>query len=434
MNIAVIGTGYVGLTVGTCLANLGNNVICVDIDKEKIAQLNKGIIPIYEPGLGDLVEINVKEKRLFFITSTKEAVQKSDIIFIAVGTPSREDGSVDMCYVKQVAKDIGAAINGYKVIVDKSTVPVGTADEVKKIIKEANGEHEFDMVSNPEFLREGQAINDFMVPDRVVIGVESKKAEEKMLQLYNAIERTGHPILITDIKSAEIIKYASNAFLAAKISFMNELSCLCEKAGGDIKIISRGIGLDSRIGPRFLQAGIGYGGSCFPKDVKALSHTLKDNNCDSMLVDAIEAVNMKQKASMLPRLQSFIPDLKGKRIALWGLAFKPKTDDLRDAPSLVIIDQLKKVGAEIIAFDPRAMNRAKTFIKGITYADNALHAAEKADALLIVTEWDEFRQVDMKKVKESMASPIIIDGRNIYDPEEMRHLGFEYKSVGRNHS
>ncbi|MBU0979485.1 MAG: UDP-glucose/GDP-mannose dehydrogenase family protein [Nanoarchaeota archaeon] len=432
MIIAVIGTGYVGLTVGTCLANLGNNVICVDIDEKKIEGLKKGIIPIYEPGLSEMVKLNVKEGRLTYTTDTTEAVKRSEIIFIAVGTPSGKDGSVDMSYVKQAAKDIAKGMDSYKVIVDKSTVPVGTADSVKTIIKQnLEKEIDFDMVSNPEFLREGTAIRDFMVPDRIVIGADNGKAKDMMLKLYHDIERTGHPILCTDIKSAEIIKYASNAFLATKISFINEIACLCEKMGGDIKTVAKGMGLDSRIGPRFLQAGVGYGGSCFPKDIKALSKTMKSAGCDARIIDVVEEVNEEQKKSLLPKIKRLLPELEGTRIAVWGLAFKPKTDDMREAPSIVVIDQLKEAGAEVIAFDPVAKDVAKRILKGIEYTDTPLEAATDADALIIVTEWDEFRQLDKVKLKQLMKRPNVIDGRNIYEAEEMAALGFNYISVGR---
>jgi UDPglucose 6-dehydrogenase len=437
MNITMVGTGYVGLVTGTCLASLGNNVICVDTDKSKIDMLNKGKMPIFEPGLRDMVELNVKEGRLSFTTSPKEGVEKGDVIFIAVGTPSDEDGHADMRYVHAVAKDIGEYMNGYKVVVDKSTVPVGTADAVKKIIKENQTEkHEFDLVSNPEFLREGVAIKDFMNPDRVVIGCNSAKAEEIMKKIYRGIERTGKPVMFTDIESAEIIKYASNAMLATRISFMNMLAPLCEKMGADIKAVAKGMGLDTRIGPRFLQAGVGYGGSCFPKDVKAILNTLEENGFDAGLLKEVESINDNQKRSVIPKIKTLIPDLKGKKIAIWGLAFKPKTDDMREAPSIVIIDELTKLGAKIRAFDPVAAENAKTIfdkmgIKDIEYAKNPYETLKGCDGLVVVTEWDEFRQLDLKEIKKSLKSPIIIDGRNIYDPKEMADAGFSYVCVGR---
>ncbi|MFH1133834.1 MAG: UDP-glucose/GDP-mannose dehydrogenase family protein [Nanoarchaeota archaeon] len=432
MKIAVIGTGYVGLTAGACFANLGNQVVCADQDKEKVALLQKGEVPIFEPGLAEMVRMNVKEHRLSFTSSTKEAVQSADIVFIAVGTPSMEDGSVDMRYVEAVAKDIGQALNGYKVIVDKSTVPVGTAGRVKDIIREqSKGMFPFDMVSNPEFLRQGAALKDFQVFDRVVIGTESEKAKGIMHHLYKDLERTNHPVLFTDIKSAEIIKYASNAMLATRISFMNELSQLCERMGGDIKVVAEGMGLDTRIGSRFLQAGIGYGGSCFPKDVKALSAMLRGHGCPSRIVDAVEAVNHDQKASIVKKLLAVMPDLRGKRIAIWGLAFKPKTDDLREAPSIVVITTLLEKGAKVVAFDPVAEANAKKLFSQIAYTDTPQEAIKGADALLIVTEWDEFRQLDKQEMMSLMKTPVVIDGRNIYDPQEMQEAGFTYVCVGR---
>ncbi len=346
MKIAVIGTGYVGLVLGTCLAELGNEIFCVDVDSEKIANLNKGIIPIYEPGLEELVKRNARERRLFFTTDIKKAIEDSTVIFIAVGTPQSSSGAADLSAVKAVAAEIGKYMNNYKVVVNKSTVPVGTADLVKRIIKENQAKAiEFDVVSNPEFQREGTAVRDFMVPDRVVIGADSEKAKEIMISIYKAIARTDRPIVITDPRSAELIKYASNAMLSTRISFMNELSHLCEKTGADIKEVARGMGLDNRIGPRFLQAGVGYGGSCFPKDTRALISMLKENSCEPRILEAVDYVNEKQKLSLTPKIKKLVPELNGKTIAVWGLAFKPKTDDIREAPSILVIRELLKEGA-----------------------------------------------------------------------------------------
>ena len=432
MKITMIGTGYVGLTTGTCLANLGNEVICLDIDQKRIDNLLKGIMPFYEPGLKEIVELNTKEKRLSFTTDAKKAITDSDVIFITVGTPSSDDGKADLFYVFSAAESIGKNMNRYKVIVDKSTVPVGTAEKVKERIKKSQtNKIDFDVVSNPEFLREGQAINDFMMPDRVVIGVESEKAKEIMIKLYKPIERTGKPIITCDVKSSELIKYASNAMLAARISFMNELSHLCEKVGADVKMVAKGVGYDNRIGPRFLQAGIGYGGSCFPKDVKAVAFTLKQHGCGSKLMDAIDEVNEMQKNHLAKKIISVMPQLKGKTIAIWGLAFKPKTDDMREAPSINIIKALLEKDAKIRAFDPVAEENARKIFPLIGYSDNPYDAISGCDALVICTEWDEFRELDKERAKKLMNKPLIFDGRNVYEPEEMRQAGFNYYSIGR---
>lgn len=432
MKITMIGTGYVGLVTGTCLAGLGNDVICVDIDENKINKLNDGIIPIYEPGLKDLIETNIKEKRISFTTNIQYGIKESDVIFIAVGTPSDDKGNPDLSFVCDVAKNIGKYMNKYTVIVDKSTVPVGTSDIVKKIIKENQKiDIEYDLISNPEFLREGEAIKDFMNPDRIVIGYETEKSRKIMEKIYSGIERTGKPIMYTDIKSAELIKYASNAMLATRISFMNMLAPLCEKVNANIKEVSKGLGLDSRIGPRFLQAGVGYGGSCFPKDIKALIKTLEENNCNADLLNAVENINELQKKCIIPKIKSVLGNLKGKTIAIWGLAFKPKTDDMREAPSIKIIGELQKLGANIKAFDPIAENNAKKILKNIEYGNNPYNTIKDCDALVIVTEWDEFRQLDLELVKSLLKTPIIIDGRNIYDPKEMETYGFKYISIGR---
>ncbi|MDP7180723.1 MAG: UDP-glucose/GDP-mannose dehydrogenase family protein [Candidatus Woesearchaeota archaeon] len=432
MNISIIGTGYVGLTLGVCLAELGNDVLCLDIDEEKINKLKSGILPIYEPGLKDMMDRNIKESRLSFTTNKEETIKKSTIIFIAVGTPPGENHEADLTAVRAVAKDIGTLMEDYKVIVDKSTVPVGTADEVGKIIKEnQTSEIEFDVVSNPEFLREGEAVNDFLNPDRVVIGVENEKAKALMESIYKGIMRTDKPILFTDVKSAEMIKYASNAMLATRISFMNEVAQLCEKVGADVKMVAKGMGLDSRIGPRFLQAGVGYGGSCFPKDVQAFMKTMEKNGVEGKLLRAVEDINEKQKKHLTPKIKQFIPDLKGKKIAIWGLAFKPKTDDMREAPSISIIKELQSHGAEIHAFDPEAQHTAKNHLKDITYYNCPYETIKDAHALVIATEWNEFRNLDKEKLKQLLKEPNIIDGRNIYEPDEMKALGFNYKGVGR---
>lgn len=432
MKITIIGTGYVGSVTGACLADLGNDVICLDVDKEKIENFKKGNIPIYEPGLGDLVKRNVREGRLSFTTDKKKAIQSSDVIFIAVGTPSAADGSVDLKYVESAARDIGEHMNGYKVIVDKSTVPVGTADRVRDIIKKSQKQkHDFDLVSNPEFLREGEAIKDFMNPDRIVIGADNGRAKDIMLKIYEGIERTGKPILVTDVKSSELIKYASNAMLATRISFMNEIARLCEKTGANIKMVAKGIGLDTRIGPRFLQAGVGYGGSCFPKDVRGIISTAKNYGIDFKILKAVDEVNEEQKTWIIPKIKKELKELKGKKIAVWGLAFKPKTDDMREAPSIVIINELQKEGAKIVAFDPEAEHIAKKILNDVEYTKTPYEAIKGCDALVIITEWDEFRDLNKQKMKSLMKSPVIFDGRNIYSRDEMTRLGFRYFGIGK---
>jgi len=433
MKIAVFGAGYVGLVTAACLSNLGNFITCVDIDTTRISNLKKGIVPIFEPGLTELIQTNFKEGRIDFTTDDKAAIQNSDVIFIAVGTPQGDTGEAYLGHVFKVAESIGKYINGYKVIVDKSTVPIGTADQVRKHVKKNQTKNlDFDIVSNPEFLREGQAINDFMIPDRIVIGVESDKAKNTMLSIYRPIERTGRPILVTDIKSAELIKYASNAMLATRISFMNQISKLCEVMGADIKLVAKGMGLDDRIGPRFLQAGIGYGGSCFPKDVQALIATLKQKGCEADILEAVDNANARQKAVMPAKVKSVMKDLKGKKIAVWGLAFKPKTDDMREAPSIVVVNELQKMGAKITAFDPVAEETSKKFLKDISYVRNPYDALKDADALVINTEWDEFRSPDFPRMKKLMKDYYIFDGRNIYETSEIKRQGFKYYSIGRN--
>jgi UDPglucose 6-dehydrogenase len=432
MNIGVMGTGYVGLVLGTCLADLGNDVICVDIDENKVEMLNKGGVPIYEPGLEEMLKRNRVEGRIKFTTDIKESISSSKAIFIAVGTPPGENHEADLSAVRAVAKSIGQHMTEYKVIIDKSTVPVGTADMVKKIVKEyQEKEIPFDVVSNPEFLKEGVAVGDFTSPDRVVIGTDSTDAKKVMEDIYKGITRTDKPILFTDIRSAEMIKYASNAMLATRISFMNEVAQLCEKVGADVKMVAKGMGLDRRIGPRFLQAGVGYGGSCFPKDVNAFLQTMNSHGVEGSILWAVEKVNHEQKKSLLSKIKKFVPDLNGKKIAIWGLAFKPKTDDMREAPSIVIIDQLQKEGAKIVAFDPEAEKTAKKIMKDVEYTVTPYEAIKDADALVIVTEWNEFRDLDKEKMKGLMKSPIVIDGRNVYEPEDMGKVGFKYLGVGR---
>ena len=432
MKIAMIGVGYVGLVTGTCLSNLGNEVICMDVDQAKIDGLKKGIVPIYEPGLRDLVELNSQEGRLIFTTDIDEAVSKADVVFIGVGTPSGDNGVADLSYVFAAAKSIAIAMNSYKVIVIKSTVPPGTCKKIMQVISEnLKTKLAFDVVSNPEFLREGEAINDFMFPDRIVIGVENDAARKIMVDVYKPIERTGRPILITDIASSELTKYVSNAMLAARISFMNEVSHLCEKVGADVKVVARGVGLDSRIGPRFLQAGAGYGGSCFPKDVKALIHIMKDTHVKSTMMEAIDAVNELQKKHIVEKVKSVLGDVKGKKIAVWGLSFKPKTDDMREASSIVLINSLKAMGAKIIAFDPVAKKNARLILHDIEYAQNSYEAVKDADCLVVMTEWDEFREPDKSRVKSLMKNPNLVDARNIYDPAEMAAFGFNYVGIGR---
>jgi UDPglucose 6-dehydrogenase len=432
MKIAVFGSGYVGLVLGSCLADMGNDVVCVDIDETKVENLKKGILPIYEPGLKEILERNLEEKRIVFTIDPKQAIEKSEILFIAVGTPPGEGHKADLTFVKKVSETIGKNMNDYKVIVNKSTVPVGTADIVKNIIKENQTEnYEFDVVSNPEFLKEGSAIKDFTNPDRIVVGTDSEKAKKVMSQLYQGIARTDKPLIFTDIKSAEIIKYASNSMLATRISFMNMVSCLCEKVGADIKSISQGIGLDSRIGPKFLQAGPGYGGSCFPKDVKAFIETMKENQCNPSILESVEEINENQKKSLLPKIKQLVPDLKGKTITVWGLSFKPKTDDIREAPSLVIIDQLQKEGALINAFDPEAEENAKKVLNNVNYFQTPYEALKDSSCLVIVTEWNEFRNLDKTKIKELLKEPNVVDSRNIYNKEEMSNKGFNYIGIGR---
>ena len=432
MNIAVIGTGYVGLVTGTCLAETGNNVICVDINKEKVQKLKDGIIPIFEPHLDLLFERNIKQGRLKFTTDLNEAVGNSKVIFLALPTPPGEDGSADLSYILGVADDLGKTIKDYKVIVDKSTVPVGTAEKVKAAVAK-NTNIEFDVVSNPEFLREGFAVDDFMKPDRVVIGTKSEKAKKIMDELYKAFVRQGNPVLYMDERSAELTKYAANSFLATKITFMNEIANLCEKLGADVDAVRMGIGSDERIGKRFLFSGIGYGGSCFPKDVQALVKSAAEVDYEFKILESVMSVNEKQKTIIVPRIKDYFKgNLKGKKIALWGLAFKPDTDDIREAPSLYIINELVKEGATICAYDPEAMTNIKNLIGDkIFYASDEYDALKDADALLIATEWSLFRTPDFQKVSSLLKNKAIFDGRNLYGIDQMKELGFYYCSIGR---
>ena len=432
MKISCVGCGNVGLVAGTCLADMGNEVTCCDIDKSKINKLKRGVIPIYEPGLKDMFERNVKGKRLRFSSDMKDTIKKSDVIFITVGTPPGRNHEADLCAVESVAGQIGKNMKSYKLIVNKSTVPVGTVELVKKIVRKNQTEKfEFDVVSNPEFLREGEAVKDFTNPDRIVIGTDSEKAEEIMMSIYRGIARADKPVFITDIKSAEMIKYASNAMLAIRISFMNEIAQLCEKVGADVKSVAKGVGLDNRIGPRFLQAGMGYGGSCFPKDVKALSELMKQNKVKDKLLSAVNTINEDQRKFIFQKIKKLISPLKGKSIAVWGLAFKPKTDDIREAPSIDIIRELQKSGAKIRAFDPVAKINAKRVLEGVTFCSDPYSTVKGCDALLVATEWNEFRVLDFEHVKRLLKQPNIIDGRNIYEPDEMRKAGFNYLGVGR---
>jgi UDPglucose 6-dehydrogenase len=439
MNIAVVGTGYVGLVSGTCLAETGNNVICVDIDAGKVAKLQSGQIPIYEPGLEVLFNRNIKEGRLHFTTNLEEAIKEVTLIFLALPTPPGGDGSADLSFVLGVAEQLGKLMKDYKVIINKSTVPVGTAERTKKAIAK-NATVEFDVVSNPEFLREGVAVDDFMKPDRVVVGTSSLRARKLMEELYRPFVRQGNPIIFMDERSSEMTKYAANSYLAARISFMNELANLCEKTGADVETVRMGMGSDARIGKRFLFPGIGYGGSCFPKDVQALAKTAEENNYDFKILKAVMNVNEIQKHVLVEKIfNHYGKDLSGKKIALWGLAFKPNTDDIREAPALYIIEDLLNAGAEIVAYDPEGMPNIKQYFSTLPeekksrlhFSDNYYVAAEGADFLAILTEWTEFRTPDFAKVKALLKEPVIFDGRNLYDLDVMKNEGFYYNSIGR---
>ncbi len=436
MKISVIGTGYVGLVAGTCFADSGNEVICMDVDQKKIDQLKNGQVPIYEPGLEEMIKMNLREDRLSFTTDMKLAVEKSLIIFIAVGTPPDEDGSADLQYVLSVADEIGKYANGYKIVVDKSTVPVGTADKVKKVIKKRT-KHEVAVVSNPEFLKEGSAIADFMKPDRVIIGSSDGDAIETMRNLYAPFVRTGKPIIAMDEKSAELTKYAANSLLATKISFMNEIANLCDQVGANVEMVRKGIGSDSRIGPSFIFPGTGYGGSCFPKDVKALIHKARELGSDMKILESVEQVNEKQKTVLMPKIKNYFnSNITGKTFARWGLAFKPKTDDMREAPAIEMVNALISEGAKVNAYDPEAMKEAhwrfKDYVdKELKLFDKRYDALNNADALIIMTEWNEFREPDFLYIKELLNDAVIFDGRNLYNPGRMKKMGINYFSIGR---
>jgi len=432
MRICVIGVGYVGLVTGACFAEFGINVTCVDKDVARIELLKQGKIPFFEPGLAELVHKNVQEKRLTFATDATTAIQNALVTFIAVGTPSNSDGSADLQYIREVAVTIGQNLNGYKVIVTKSTVPVGTGQVIERIIEEERtSDFPFDVVSNPEFLREGSAIGDFMRPNRLVIGAESDQAIAILKDLYSPLYLVETPFVITDVQTSEMIKYASNAFLATKISFINEMANICEQVGADVHHVAKGMGLDGRIGPKFLHPGPGFGGSCFPKDVKAIERIGRDHGYNFEIVKAVMRVNKRQRQMMIDKIQQVLNGLKGKVLAILGLTFKPNTDDMREAPSITIIKGLQKQGAKIRAFDPAGMNQAKKILKGIYYAKDAYDAANGAHGLVIVTEWNQFRNLDWKRMTELLIEPVVIDLRNIYEPERMQKLGFRYSCVGR---
>ena len=433
MNLAVVGTGYVGLVAGTCFAETGNDVICVDIDEQKIAMLKEGKVPIYEPGLEEMVQRNAEEQRLSFTTELNSAVKRSAIVFIAVGTPQGANGKANLEYVRATAKEIARVMDSRKIIVTKSTVPVGTADQIKQWISEETS-HPFAVISNPEFLKEGAAIDDFMKPDRVVLGGDDAEAMESVKELYEPFVRTGNPILVMDSRSAEMSKYAANAMLATKISFINEVSRLCEKTGADISEVRRAIGLDRRIGAHFIFPGVGYGGSCFPKDIRAMI-SMGGDAPEMLLLKAVEQVNERQKGILVEKVQRhFGANLSGLTFAVWGLAFKPRTDDMRDAPSITVIEELLKAGARVQAFDPEATEEArKVFGDRIHYTDRNYDALAGASALLILTEWNEFRRPDFRRIKQLLKNPVIFDGRNIYDSADLQKVGFKYYSIGRNH-
>lgn len=432
MNIGVIGTGYVGLVAGSCLAESGNDVICVDDDVQKIEKLKSGVIPIYEPGLPEIVERNVREERLTFSTDLEAAVKKSFVIFIAVGTPATPSGGADVSAVYAVASAIGRAMDRYKVVVTKSTVPVGTTERIRELIKQET-RHPFDVLANPEFLKQGAAVEDFMKPDRVVVGADDVRAAEILRDLYAPFVRTGGPVLIMDIRTAEMLKYAANAFLAARISFMNEIANLCEEVGADVEMIRKGLASDSRIGPAFLFAGVGFGGSCFPKDTRALVQTGREHDYEMKMLQAVDAVNTGQALRFIEKVRKhFGNHLPDKRLGVWGLSFKPRTNDMRDAPSVAIIEKLLAEGATIVTYDPEAMGEAKRiFGSRIQYATNNYGCLEGADGLLLITEWQAFRNPNFERMKSLMRQPVIFDGRNIYDPAQLRELGFTYYSVGR---
>lgn len=427
MKLCVIGVGYVGLVTGACLSDLGNNVICVDIDRRKITNLKKNILPIYEPGLEELIKRN--KSRLKFTINIKEGVQKSDIIFIAVGTPPKENGEADLTYVKDAAKAIGKYLNGYKIIIDKSTVPVGMGDLVESIIDDVSkNRQKFDVVSCPEFLREGSALHDFMNPDRIVIGAKNKNAANRVAEIFQPLNTK---IIITDLRSAEMIKYASNSFLATKISFINEIANICEKVGADVETVAMGMGHDKRIGRLFLNAGAGFGGSCFPKDVSALINIARSEDYDPIILKAVMEVNKMQKKSIVTKIKKMLGTIEGRSIGILGIAFKPETDDIREAVSIEVMSILLEKGCRVKVYDPAAIENAKKVIKGVKYVRNAYETAENTECLVILTEWNEFKELDLKKVKSLMKIPNIVDGRNIYEPEFLKKIGFNYIGVGR---
>ena len=433
MHISVIGTGYVGLVTGSCFAEFGVDVTCIDKDAGKIESLTRGEIPIYEPGLDHIVAKNLREGRIHFTTDIREGIEKSLVIFIAVGTPPRDDGSADLRYVDEVAMSIGRYLNGYKVVATKSTVPIGTGERIRKIIREHAGEKTFDVVSNPEFLREGSAIEDFMRPNRVVIGSDSEQAAAIMRDLYAPLYLLETPIILTNVPSAEMIKYASNAFLATKISFINEIADICERVGADVHHVSRGMGLDHRIGSKFLHPGPGYGGSCFPKDTRALVQIAADHGYDLRIVQAVLEVNEQRREAMLSKIRTLLPDIRGKRIAALGLSFKPNTDDIRESPAIDISKRLLDAGALLRVYDPASLDHAREVLgkDSVYYAKDPYEAAEGADMLVIFTEWNQFRKLDLVRLKATLVAPKIVDCRNIYDPVTMKEAGFEYLSVGR---
>jgi UDPglucose 6-dehydrogenase len=432
MKISVIGTGYVGLVVGTCFAETGNDVICVDIDEKKVRMLRKAKSPIYEPGLEELIKKNIHEKRLSFTTDIQQAIKKTEVIFLALPTPPLEDGAADLQHVLAVAKRIGQSMNGYKVVVNKSTVPVGTVDKVHETIAKYT-KHEFDVVSNPEFLKEGAAVMDFLKPDRIVVGTRSRRAIKIMEDLYSPFIRTGNPFIVMDERSSELTKYAANSMLATKISFMNEIANLCERVGADVEMVRKGVGSDPRVGPQFLFAGVGYGGSCFPKDVSALVKTSEQYKYDFSILNAVMHVNKNQRMLFTKKILSYFKnDIKKKQITMWGLSFKPNTDDMREAPSVTIIKELLKHGAKVNVYDPVAMKEAKRYLgNSVRYCKTDYDALRGAEALIVVTEWHEFRRPDFDKMKKLMCNYVIFDGRNLYDAAVMREKGFEYFSIGR---
>jgi UDPglucose 6-dehydrogenase len=431
-NICVAGTGYVGLVTGACLADFGNIVRCVDIDESKIAGLKNCEVPFYEPGLQEIVKRNVDRGRLSFSTGVPKGIEQSTVIFVAVGTPMSEEGQADLSYVEMVARSVGENLNGYKVVVLKSTVPAGTSDLVKGIIKDTSSAgHPFDVVSNPEFLREGSAVEDFMQPSRIVLGTSNERALRVMTEIYKPLILQDAPVVETDVKTAEMIKYSSNAFLATKISFINEIANICERVGANVSVVARAMGFDDRIGAKFLRAGAGYGGSCFPKDTRALAKTAADVGYDAKIVKAVVETNVKQRQVMVDKISYATGGVKGKTVAILGLAFKPDTDDLRDAPAIDIAKQLLSMGAAIKAYDPFAMEKAADVLKGVDFAPDVFEAVKDADIAVFVTEWNEFRDIDLVKIKKLMKSPAVVDCRNIYEPSRMAELGFHYYSVGR---